>query len=192
MIYTYSQVFIALHIDFLIYFIVFFKKLFVHLFLKILCILFILSISLKKKNCFTTFNYDEGNSFEWRNIRCNEVCWTEINSIKVAKKFNLTSTKQIFPLQLLGAFGWSSYLWAVLPGVPRHWRVPPASGGLPPGFYHLQGVVGGGFISLKRGMPTEPKVFLTSPDACGLRPCDRTHLKNGLVPHSCVGGTEDR
>ena len=41
----------------------------------------------------------------------------------------------------------------------------------------------------KRGMPTGPKVFLALPDACGLRPCDRAHLKNGLVPYSCVGGT---
>ena len=30
------------------------------------------------------------------------------------------------------AFGRPSYLWAVLPGVPRHWRFPPASGGHPP------------------------------------------------------------
>ena len=26
----------------------------------------------------------------------------------------------------------------------------------------------------------------------GLRPCDRTHLKNGLVPYSYVGGTYDK
>ena len=30
------------------------------------------------------------------------------------------------------AFGKPFYLWTVLPGVPRHWRVPPASGGHPP------------------------------------------------------------
>ena len=30
------------------------------------------------------------------------------------------------------AFGRPSNLWAVLPGVPRHWRFPPASGGHPP------------------------------------------------------------
>ena len=30
------------------------------------------------------------------------------------------------------AFGRPFYLWTVLPGVPRHWRVPPASGGHPP------------------------------------------------------------
>ena len=29
-------------------------------------------------------------------------------------------------------FGRPSNLWAVLPGVPRHWRFPPASGGHPP------------------------------------------------------------
>ena len=33
------------------------------------------------------------------------------------------------------------------------------------------------------------QIFFTLPDACGLRPCDRTHLKNDLVPYSCVGGT---
>ena len=41
----------------------------------------------------------------------------------------------------------------------------------------------------KRGMPTGPKVFLALPDTCGLRPCDRVHLKNGLVPYSSVGET---
>ena len=30
------------------------------------------------------------------------------------------------------AFGRPSYLWAVLPGVPQHWRFPPASGSHPP------------------------------------------------------------
>ena len=30
------------------------------------------------------------------------------------------------------AFSRPSYLWAVLLGVPRHWRFPPASGGHPP------------------------------------------------------------
>ena len=30
------------------------------------------------------------------------------------------------------AFGRPFYLWTVLPDVPRHWRVPPASGGHPP------------------------------------------------------------
>ena len=37
------------------------------------------------------------------------------------------------------AFGRQSYLWAVLPGVPRHWRFPPASGGHPQGLYPLRG-----------------------------------------------------
>ena len=30
------------------------------------------------------------------------------------------------------AFGRPCYLWSVLPGVPRHWRFPPASGDHPP------------------------------------------------------------
>ena len=34
-------------------------------------------------------------------------------------------------------------------------------------------------------MPTGPEVFLWMPGACGLRPCVRTHLKKGLVPHTC-------
>ena len=48
----------------------------------------------------------------------------------------------------------------------------------------------GGVIA--RGVPTGPKVFLSLPDACGLKPCDQNHLKNGLVLHSCVGGTYDK
>ena len=39
---------------------------------------------------------------------------------------------------------------------------------------------------LLRGMPTGPKVFLAMLDACGLRPGNRTHLKNGLVSNSFV------
>ena len=33
------------------------------------------------------------------------------------------------------------------------------------------------------GMPTGPEDFLGLPDVSGLRPCDWTHRKNGLVPH---------
>ena len=91
------------------------------------------------------------------------------------------------------AFGRPSYLWTVLPGVPRHWRVPPASGGHPPRLIPPLGGLGllpGAWGAPKRGMPTGPNVFLALPDACGLRPCDRAHLKNGLVPYSCVGGTQ--
>ena len=54
-----------------------------------------------------------------------------------------------------------------------------------PGFYPLRG----GWIHclapeapLIRRIPTKPKVFLAMLDACELRPCDRTHLKNGQVP----------
>ena len=60
-------------------------------------------------------------------------------------------------------------------------------GAIPPGLYPPSGGLLPG--APKRGMPTEPKVFLALPDACGLRPCDRAHLKNGLVPYSCLGGT---
>ena len=41
-------------------------------------------------------------------------------------------------------------------------------------------------------MPTGTKVFLAMPDACELRPCDRTHLTNCLVPDFYVGGTYDK
>ena len=37
-------------------------------------------------------------------------------------------------------------------------------------------------------MPTGPKVFLAMPDACGLQPCDRTHLKKPLCHISLVVG----
>ena len=66
-------------------------------------------------------------------------------------------------------------------------------GAIPPSFYPLEG---GYFLApeapLIRGMPTGPKVFLALLDACGLRPCHRTHLKNGFVPHSYVGETYDK
>ena len=39
------------------------------------------------------------------------------------------------------AFGRPFYLWTVLPGVPRHWRVPPASGGHPPRLIPPSGLV---------------------------------------------------
>ena len=88
------------------------------------------------------------------------------------------------------AFGRPFYLWTVLPGVPRHWRFPPASGGHPPRLISPSGGLGLLPGAPKRGMPTGPKVFLALPDACGFRPCDRAHVKNGLVPYSCVGGTQ--
>ena len=93
----------------------------------------------------------------------------------------------IFPLQLF-------HLEAVLPGVHRRWRVPPATAGHPPSLLLPSGGVYclAPEVPLIRGMPTGPKAFLALPDACGLRPCDRTHLENGLVPHSYVGGTYDK
>ena len=45
---------------------------------------------------------------------------------------------------------------------------------------------------LIRVMPTGPKVFLAMPDACGLRPCNRTHLKNSLVPHLYTSEAYDK
>ena len=63
-------------------------------------------------------------------------------------------------------------------------------GAIPPGLYPLRGgLLPGAWGAPKREMPKRTKVFLALLDECGLRPCDRTHLKNGLVPYSCVGGT---
>ena len=101
----------------------------------------------------------------------------------------------IFPLQLFGSHlvghftsGWfcrvclgtGEFLWL--------------QGTISPGFYPLQW----GWVyclppesPIIRRMPVGPQVFLALPEACGLRPCDWTHLKNGLVPHLYVGGTYD-
>ena len=62
-----------------------------------------------------------------------------------------------------------------------------------PGFYPLRG----GYYLVPdapqiRGMLTGPKVFLVLPNTCGLRPCDRTLLKNGLVPYFSGGRTENK
>ena len=87
-----------------------------------------------------------------------------------------------------GAFR-SAVFWSARLGrmLPQHWRFPPASGAVPQAFTPLWG----GYclareVPLLRGMPTEPRVFLIMPDASRLRPYDRTHLKNGLVPYSLV------
>ena len=62
-------------------------------------------------------------------------------------------------------------------------------GGISPSFYSLMGdwvYCLAPEVLLIKGMWTGPKVFLAMPDACGLRPCDWTHLKNGLEPNSLV------
>ena len=45
---------------------------------------------------------------------------------------------------------------------------------------------------LLRGMPTGMKVFLAMLDACGLRPCNQTHLKKPLYHTRSFGGARDR
>ena len=42
--------------------------------------------------------------------------------------------KETKPSSCWVAFGRPFYLWAVLLGVPRHWRVPPASGAITQAF----------------------------------------------------------
>ena len=64
-------------------------------------------------------------------------------------------------------------------------------GVVPPGFYSFCGEVNCE-APLIRGMPMGSKVFSAMSDACGLRPCDRTYLKNGLLPHLCAGGAYDK
>ena len=50
------------------------------------------------------------------------------------------------------------------------------------GFYPLRGFIAWCLRPpLLRGMPTGPKVFLAMSDACGLQPCDGTHLKRHYV-----------
>ena len=74
------------------------------------------------------------------------------------------------------AFGRPSYLWAVLLGVPRHWRVPPASGSHPP---RLLPPLGG-------GIAWRPKKGNANGGRRYFWPCQThvgflwTHLKNGL------------
>ena len=64
-------------------------------------------------------------------------------------------------------------------------------GAIPPGFYPLRGgVIAWRLRRLKKGNADGAEGIFSLPDACGLRPCDRAHLKNGLVPYSGVGGTQ--
>ena len=66
-------------------------------------------------------------------------------------------------------------------------------GAIPPGFYPPSG----GLLHVtwgapKRGIPTGLKVFLALPDASGLRPCDRTHLKTALCHIRALVGRIDK
>ena len=56
-------------------------------------------------------------------------------------------------------------------------EIPLASRAVPLALTLLRGVSPGAWGIPKRGMPTWPEAFLELPDVCGLRPCDRTHLK---------------
>ena len=69
---------------------------------------------------------------------------------------------------LRSAVFWSTQLGRAF---PQHWRFPPA---------------------VLAGMPTGPKVFLAMLEACGLRACDRTHLKKVLYYTRSFGGVRDR
>ena len=96
------------------------------------------------------------------------------------------------PLRLLGRI-WSAVLDSaqIWSGVCRHWRFSSVPTRL---LTHS-----GGWVycltpksPLIKGMPTRPKVSRAMPDACGLRPCDWTHLKNGFVPDLYAVGAYDK
>ena len=59
---------------------------------------------------------------------------------------------------------------------------------LPP--YEGSGLLPGTWGALNEGIAKGPKVFRSMRDACRLRPCNRTLLKNCLVPFLSGGGTE--
>ena len=83
-----------------------------------------------------------------------------------------------FSLAALHGFGRCvSSLNIPLASVGRPHRLKPSSEGL--------GLSPGPWGASQRGMPT-------GPNASGLRPCDWTHLKNGLVPYSYAGGAYDK
>ena len=88
----------------------------------------------------------------------------------------LSSVWVTFRLAVLRAarFGWVCLIIGYTSGLRG-----PSEVGLSPG-------------ASKRGMPTGPEAFLGLPDSSGLQPCDWTHLKNGLVPHSYAGGAYDK
>ena len=88
------------------------------------------------------------------------------------------------------AFGRPSYLWAVLPGVPRQWRFPPASGGPSPQAF--TSFVGVGFIAWRpqKGECRRGRwYFWSCRTRVGFGPATRPSLKTALWPYSCVCGT---
>ena len=75
------------------------------------------------------------------------------------------------------AFGRPSYLWAVLPGVPRNRRFPPATGGHPPRLLPPSGGVGGWVYCLA---PEAPQKWECRLGRRYLWPC-RTRMGFGLA-----------
>ena len=93
------------------------------------------------------------------------------------------------------AFGRPSYLWAVLPGVPRHWRFPPASGGHPP---RLLPLLGGWVYCLA---PEEPqkgecrrgrRYFWPCRTRVGFGPATGPTLKTALCHIRALMGRNDK
>ena len=91
------------------------------------------------------------------------------------------------------AFGRPSYLWAVLPGVPRHWRFPPAWGGHPPRLTPTWGgLLPGTWGAPKRGMPTRPKESLPCRTRVGFGPATGPTLKTALCHIRALVGRNDK
>ena len=108
-----------------------------------------------------------------------------------------SKTRSHFCLLLHLSSCWVTLRQAVLlldgsASVPRHWRVPLASGPFPQALPPWRCLVYclAPEAPLIKGMLTGAKVFLALPDVC--RPCNQTHLKNGLVPHLYTGGAYDK
>ena len=87
---------------------------------------------------------------------------------------------------LRSAVFWSARLGPVL---RQHWRFPPASVGRPPGCYLLTGGFGllpGAWDAPNKGNTDGAEGIFGNAGRSGLRPCDRIHHKNGLMPNSLV------
>ena len=89
------------------------------------------------------------------------------------------------------AFGRPFYLWTVLPDVPRHWRVPPASGGHPP---RLIPISGGGYClepqkgECRRGR----RYFWPCRTRVGFGPATGPTLKTALCHIRALVGRNDK
>ena len=91
------------------------------------------------------------------------------------------------------AFGRSFYLWTVLPDVPRHWRVPPASGGPSPQAYTPFGGVGFYCLTPKKGECRRGRrYFWPCRTRVGFGPATGPTLKTALCHIRALVGRNDK